>query len=157
MSMDKARIVKAVVAALEEELRRQLKGQQSAAEGATHAEARAETKWDTCGLEQSYLARGLAKQVESLALQVEELRSFVPSDFTGQPIGVGALVETEMNGEALVFFLLNCGGGTELDVDGREITVITPESPVGASLIGKRQAEVYSFRAGATGKIRRVA
>jgi len=152
--MDKRKIVKAVHTVLEEELRRQLAAQQTAADGATHAEARAETKWDTCGLEQSYLARGHAKQFETLARQAEELRIFVPPDFTGQPIGTGALIEAEMNGDALVFFLLNCGGGTELLVDGIEITVITPESPVGAAVIGKRQGETYSFRAGAEGKIR---
>ncbi len=147
--MDKTRILKAVIVELEEELRRQLKGQESAAEGATHAEARAETKWDTCGLEQSYLARGLARQVEMLAQQVEELRAFSPPDFLGKAIGVGALVETD----AALFFLLNGGGGTEVEVDGREVTVITPESPVGAALLDKKQGEVYSFRVGMEGKI----
>jgi hypothetical protein len=154
--MDKGRILEAVLAKLEEELRLQLRGQASAAEGATHAEARAETKWDTCGLEQSYLARGLAKQFETLAGQVEELRSFVPACFSGKPIGAGALVETAMDGEIFRFFLLHCGGGTELEVDGRAITVITPESPVGAALTGKKQGQNYSFRAGAAGEIRMV-
>jgi hypothetical protein len=151
--MDKKKILKAVIAELEEELRRQLKGQEMAAEGATHAEAKAETKWDTCGLEQSYLARGLAQQFEKLAGQVEELRSFVPGDFSGKPIGVGALIETETDGYTDLFFLLDCGGGTEVNVNDREITVITPESPVGAALKDKSSGEAYSFRAGMEGKI----
>jgi hypothetical protein len=154
--MDKQKILKAVQEALEQELRRQLAAQETAAAGATHVEAKAESKWDTCGLEQSYLARGHAKQFETLAGQVEELRSFIPSSFSGKPIGAGALAETEMDGETFLFFLLNCGGGTELEVDGREITVITPESPVGAALVGKRQGDAYSFRAGMAGKIRLV-
>jgi transcription elongation GreA/GreB family factor len=154
--MDKRKILRAVLEALEEEVRRQLSAQQTAADGATHAEARAETKWDTCGLEQSYLARGHARQFEALAKQAEELRAFVPPDYTGKPIAAGALVETEMDGETFLFFLLHCGGGIELFVDGREITVITPESPVGAALTGKRQGDAYSFRAGAEGKIQRV-
>ena len=154
--MNKPSILEAVLAKLEQELRVQLKGQASAAEGARHAEARAETKWDTCGLEQSYLARGLAKQFEALALHVEELRSFVPPDCTESIIETGALVETEMDGARSLFFLLKCGGGTEVEVEGREITVITPESPVGAALTGKKQGDSYSFRAGAAGKIRRV-
>ncbi|HEY5621264.1 MAG TPA: hypothetical protein VIR77_01550 [Pontiella sp.] len=154
--MDKKKLLKAVQEALEEELRRQLAAQQTAAAGATHVEARAETKWDTCGLEQSYLARGHAKQFEVLARQVEELRSYMPPCFSGKPIGPGALVETEMDGETLLFFLLHCGGGIEFDADGCKITVITPESPVGAALAGKEQGDVYSFRTGMTGKIRRV-
>lgn len=151
--MDKKKIFQAVFQALEEELRRQLKGQAMAAEGATHAEAKAETKWDTCGLEQSYLARGLANQIEELAVQFENLRSFVPRDYSGLPIGIGALIETETDGYKDLFFLLECGGGTEVEVDGREITVITPESPVGGSLVGKSEGDAYSFRAGMEGSI----
>ncbi|MDF7800259.1 hypothetical protein P4C99_12345 [Pontiellaceae bacterium B1224] len=151
--MDKKKILKAVFQALEEELRRQLKGQETAAEGATHAEAKAETKWDTCGLEQSYLARGLAKQFEKLAGQVDDLRTFKPADYAGRAIDVGALIETETDGFKDVFFLLYCGGGTEVEVDGREITVITPESPVGGALMGKAVGETYSFRPGMEGRI----
>ena len=151
--MNKKIILKAVITALEEELRRQLKGQATAAEGATHAEAKAETKWDTCGLEQSYLARGLAKQIEELVIQFEGLQSFVPPDFNGRPIGIGALIEAEMDGYKDQFFLLECGGGTEVEVDGREITVITPESPVGGVLVGKSVGDAYSFRAGMEGTI----
>ncbi len=151
--MDKTKILKAVIIELEEELRRKLAAQESAAAGATHVEAKAETKWDTCGLEQSYLARGHAQQFELLAQQVEDLRKFIPPGFSGRPVGVGALVETEMDGEKAVFFLLESGGGIELTAEGRNITVITPESPVGAALMNRNQDEVYSFRAGADGRI----
>jgi len=146
--MDKRKIMKAVLAALEEDLRLQLKGQEMAAEGATHTEAKAETKWDTCGLEQSYLARGLARQFEKLVAQVEDLRAFNPGNYSGKSIGVGALVATTSDGYDDFFILLECGGGTEVEVDGRIITVITPESPVGAALIGRRQGQSYSFREG---------
>ncbi len=151
--MNKKHICKAVVAKLEEDLRRQLAAQETAAAGATHTEAKAETKWDTCGLEQSYLARGHAQQFELLAKQVGELRAFVAADFSGKPIGVGALVETEMDGETMLFILLECGGGVEVTAENREITVITPESPVGAALLGRKQGAAYSFRAGMEGKI----
>ncbi len=154
--MDKLKILKAVIAELEEELRRKLAAQETAAAGATHIEAKAETKWDTCGLEQSYLARGHAQQFEWLAQQVEELRAFVPLSFSGAPVGPGALVETHMGGEKTLFILLHCGGGTEVWVEGREVLVITPESPVGAALQGKREGDTYSFRAGVEGTIVRV-
>jgi hypothetical protein len=151
--MNKPMILKAVLAELEEELRRLLAANEQASAGATDSEARAETKWDTCGLEASYLARGHAEQFRTLAAQVGNLRGFSPADFTGRPIGAGALVEVDSGGEAMLFFLLHCGGGIELVVEGHEVTVITPESPVGAALLGKRQGDTYSFRAGLSGKI----
>ena len=151
--MDKGRILNAVRSELEEDLRRQLAAQAAAAAGATHAEAKAETKWDTCGLEQSYLARGHAQQFEALAKQVEELRAFSAPDFSGKTVGAGALIKVEMGGERFFFILLNCGGGIEVTVDGHEIIVITPESPVGAALLDKKQDQTYSFRSGEEGKI----
>ena len=149
--MNKTKVLKAVIAALEEDLRRQLAANETASAGATHGEAKAETKWDTCGLEQSYLARGHAQQFEALVRQVEDLRSFFLPRLAGKPIGLGALVEAEMGGEKMLFFLLDSGGGLELDIDGREVTVITSESPVGAALMGKNVGETYSFRAGMEG------
>lgn len=149
-------ILKALLAELEEDLRRQLAANEQASAGATDSEARAETKWDTCGLEASYLARGHAQQFQALAADVHNLRSFVAPDYIGRSIGPGALVEVDAAGETLVFFLLHCGGGIELMVEDQEVTVITPESPVGSSLVDKSQGDTFSFRAGISWKILRV-
>ncbi len=154
--MNKAKILKALLAELDEELRRLLAANERASAGATNSESKAETKWDTCGLEASYLARGHAEQFKTLAAEVHNLRGFVAPDYTDHPIGVGALVEVDLGGEAMLFFLLHCGGGIDLMIDGREVTVITPESPVGAALIDKQQGDSFSFRAGSSGKILKV-
>lgn len=151
--MKKSTILQAVLAELDNDLHRLRAANEQASAGATHCESRAETKWDTCGLEASYLARGHAQQFKALAADVGELHAFTLPIFVDQPIGVGALVEVEQGGEAMLFFLLPCGGGVEVMVEGRDVTVITQESPVGAALLDKKQGEPYSFRAGSTGKI----
>ena len=151
--MKKQNILKAVLVEIEKDLARQLAANELASEGATHCEAKAESKWDTCGLEQSYLARGHAKQFANLVQQLEELRSFLLLNFTDKPIGVGALVVAEMAGEKMYFFILKCGGGIEVQEEGKEVTVITPESPVGAALMDKKEGDSYSFRAGMNGHI----
>ena len=89
--MNKPMILKALLAELEEELRRLMAANEQASAGATDSEARAETKWDTCGLESSYLARGHAQQFQALVADVENLRAFAAPDFSGRPIGVGRL------------------------------------------------------------------
>jgi hypothetical protein len=155
--MNKSTILKALITELEEELRRLLAANEEASAGATDSEARAETKWDTCGLEASYLARGHAEQFKTLAADVHNLRGFVAPDYTGRSIGVGALIEVDMGGDAMLFFLLHCGGGIDLMIEGREVTIITPESPVGAALLDKTQGDSFSFRAGVSGKIQAVA
>ncbi|MCF7817866.1 MAG: GreA/GreB family elongation factor [Kiritimatiellales bacterium] len=155
--IDKTMILKALIAELEEDLRRQLEANGQAAAGATDGEARAETKWDTCGLESSYLARGHAQLFQALAADVHNLRGFVAPDYANRSIGVGALVTVELGGDAMHFFLLHCGGGTDLVVEACEVTVITPESPVGSVLLDKRTGDSFSFRAGSSGKILDVA
>ena len=151
--MNKTTILQAVLEEMAKDLHRQQAANERASAGATSSEARAETKWDTCGLESSYLARGHAQQFEALAASVYELRAFPLPVLTGKSIEAGALVEVEQGGEAMLFFLLPCGGGIEVTVEGRDITVITPESPVGAALLDKEQGDTYSFRAGSTEKI----
>lgn len=151
--MGKTIILQALLAAMEENLRRHQAANKQSSADATDSEARAETKWDTSGLESSYLARGHAQHFQDLAAQVEELRAFTAPDFVSRPIGAGALVEVDLGGEAMLFFLLHCGGGMELTVEGREVTVITSESPVGAALLDKQPGDSFSFRAESSGKI----
>ncbi len=151
--MNKPALLHAIIAELENELRRQQAANAQASAGATDGEARAETKWDTCGLEASYLARGHALQFKALAADVHALRAFSIPVFSGQPIDSGALVEVELDKAKVLFFLLPCAGGTELHVEGRDVTVITPESPVGAALFQKKKGDKFSFRAGSSGKV----
>jgi hypothetical protein len=151
--MNKTALLRAVITELENDLRRQQAANRQASAGATDGEARAETKWDTCGLESSYLARGHAMQFKALAADLQELRTFMIPVYTGLPIGVGALVETELDKEKMLCFLLPCAGGTELVFEGQHVSVITPASPIGAALMDKKKGDRYSFRAGSSGKI----
>jgi hypothetical protein len=152
-SMNKTALLRAVIAELENDLIRQQAANKQASAGATDGEARAETKWDTCGLESSYLARGHALQFKALVAELDDLRTFMIPVFTGLPVGLGALIETELDKEKMLCFLLPCAGGTEVSFEGRNVSVITPSSPVGAALLDKKRGDKFSFRAGSTGKI----
>jgi hypothetical protein len=151
--MNKTALLRAVITELENDLHRQQDANKQASAGATDGEARAETKWDTCGLESSYLARGHAMQFKALAADVCELRAFAIPVFAGLPIGVGALIETELDKEKMLCFLLPCAGGIEVSFEGCTVSVITPASPIGAALLDKKQGDKFSFRAGSSGKI----
>jgi len=146
--MNKTSILPALITELESELRRQMAANERASDGATNSETRAETKWDTCGLELSYLARGYAQQCELLAESIVHFRNYTLPDFTNRPIASGALVTVDADGMLLLFFLAKYGGGIELIIDEKEVTVITPESPVGMALLDKQQGDVVGFRPG---------
>ena len=125
---------------------------QTAYETATHEENIAENKYDTLGLEASYLAAGQAKRVEEikqalLLCQNMPLRAY--DDQRG--IEVGALMGLEdENGRQQWLFLAPDAAGLKVDVVGQPVTVITPRSPLGKSLLGKFEGdEVEILVAGA--------
>jgi hypothetical protein len=151
--MNKTALLRAVIAELENDLHRQQQANKQASAGATDGEARAETKWDTCGLESSYLARGHALQFKALVADLETLRTFMIPVYASLPIGIGALIETELDKEKMLCFLLPCAGGIEVNFEGRSVSVITSSSPIGVALVGKKQGDKFSFRAGSAGKI----
>ncbi|WP_308908565.1 GreA/GreB family elongation factor [Pseudomonas canadensis] len=129
-----------------------LRAAQTAYETATHEENIAENKYDTLGLEASYLAAGQAKRVEeikqALALcQSMQLRAF--DDQRGIEIGALLGLEDE-NGRQQWLFLAPDAAGLKVDVVGQPVTVITPRSPLGKSLLGKFEGdEVEILVAGA--------
>ena len=135
-SVSKAALVRELRAALEAALDAARRAHTAAADGATNPESRAENSKDTRGLELSYLARGQAQRVAELEAAVTELGVFAPRAFGGgDAVGLGALVTADDDGEPRRLFLANHGGGIVLAGD---IQVITPASPLGRALLGKR-------------------
>lgn len=142
MKRTKAQLKAELVTILEGTLAGLERAHADARAGATHEEAKPENDKDTRALEQSYLARGQAMRIETLKAGLASLvvMALTPTD-TVKP---GALVEAEDDdGEALFYFVAPEGGGTKLK---DAVLVVTPLSPVGAALIGKREGDEVELR-----------
>ncbi|MCB9655055.1 MAG: hypothetical protein H6729_13095 [Deltaproteobacteria bacterium] len=139
----KAKVVAALRAATEEDLRKAAAVQREATAGAIHEEARSEGSKDTRAIEQQYLARGLAVRVEELREGLAALSSMSLVDFPpGSSIALSALVTlTSDEGEAQRYLLAPAEGGRKLTLDGKVIRIVTPKSPLGAALMGRRVEE----------------
>jgi transcription elongation GreA/GreB family factor len=122
-------------------------------EGATHEEAKPENDKDTRALEQSYLARGQAKRIEELRAGIAALEAMKVGAFPeGTAVALGAVVElSEESGDTTVL-VAPCGGGSKL-ANG-DVQVVTPQSPLGRGLLGKRQGDECEVVVG--GKTRRL-
>lgn len=118
---------------------------------ATHTEAtdeenKAEDKYDTRGLEASYLAHGQSKAAEETALALAQFQALVLRDFAAsEPIGLGALVTVDGSGR---YFIGPRAGGTEITLNGDTVLVITPQSPLGRQLLGRRQGDTVQLDVG---------
>ena len=147
--MNKRALIKKITAQLMADLESYVRAARAAHAEATHEQSRAENKYDTRGLEASYLARGQSKQateIEAAIAAFEKLNARSYSD--GEPIDLGALVELETAGEQTLYFIGPKAGGTEVTHQKREVLVITPQSPLGQQLIGRKQGDTLQLNIG---------
>ena len=141
-TVNKQILIRNIIARLATELELYQKAARSARSEATDEQSKAENKYDTRGLEASYLARGHSRQAAEIeqcikAFESLPVRAFSPSD----PIDLGALVELGGGGERTFYFIGPRAGGTEIRQGEQEVLVITPESPLGQQLMGKKQGD----------------
>jgi len=137
--IDKHAALREVRAALAAELAVMRKAAHDTRAAATHEESKPENDKDTRGLELAYLAGAQAERARELERIEALLDRMVVRDFSGEtPIALSALVELEHDdGASNLYFIAPHGGGLRPIVDGREVTVITPQSPIGRELLGK--------------------
>ena len=153
--MNKSILRQAVIEQLSLDLDTARRAAQSAYEAATHKENVAENKYDTLGLEASYLATGQARRMEEIrqALALYQQLTLRPyDDRTG--IGMGALITLEAeNGNRQWLFLGPEAAGLKLALDERPVTVITPRSPLGRSLLGRHEGDEVQVMAAGVSKV----
>ena len=96
--MNKRTIVNQIIEQLRIKAGLHLTAAKSAHAEATHEEAVAEDKYDTRGLEASYLAAGQARQMEETAAAIQAYASLFVKKFSpGDPVDLTALVTLEVN------------------------------------------------------------
>lgn len=118
-------------------------------DGAIHAESKAEDKYDTRGLEASYLAGAQARRASDMENAISLYKRLKARDFGPQvPIALTALVELEVDEKETLYFIGPEAGGMKIEQAGKTITVITPKSPIGKKLIGKFDDDEFDFSAG---------
>jgi transcription elongation GreA/GreB family factor len=125
------------------------------AEAANHPEAKPDSDKDTRKIELSYLAAGQAARASELETAIALLSSLQLRPFAeDEAVALGALVSLDVGGKKQRVFLCPAGGGEKLAADGGEVSVVTPQSPLGGGLLGKGVGETFELRV--AGQIREV-
>src|SRR5260221_308657 len=147
--MKKAQLIKQIVATLIANLDVLEKAARASHAEATHESSKAENKYDTRGLEAAYLAGGQARQAKEILDSIEVYETLTARDFKPRdPIDLTALVELNADGTTSTYFIGPKNGGLEIEKDGREVTVITPQSPLGQNLMGKKTGQRWTTKLG---------
>ncbi len=137
--MDKQKIHDAITSALLRRFETAQCAAEQAHDAATSKESIAENKYDTFGLEASYLAHGQSQRVVECE---QDWLSFSKSTISSDQDIIGLwcfvqLVSINESSNSKRFFISPCAGGLTVEYDGLSIFLVTPSSPVGKLLIGK--------------------
>lgn len=152
--MDKAKVQAALLAALRQELEAAMSAARAATAAATDPDSKAENKYDTRTLEASYIARGQALRVAELQAAVETFAAMGVREFSAtQAIAVGALIGVKSGDEISHYFMAPVAGGTEVNIDGAEVMIITHSSPLGQRLNGRKAGESVTLHTGAKAEV----
>lgn len=115
-----------------------------AKEGATPAEKREDAR---AAHQAGTLGKAQTRRAQQAMGEIDSLTTFRPGPLAAKaPIAVGAIVEIEDDetGEGRTFFLAPVGAGVTLTGPGGDgfLSVVTPISPVGKAVLGRRVGDV---------------
>ena len=141
-ALKKTALVQKIIQHLAAELEHFAQSARAAHAEATHEQSKAENKYDTRGLEASYLAHGQNRQAAETAQALQLFQHLEVRDFgADEAVELGALVGLERNDGRALYFVAPRAGGTEIVIGKREVLVITPHSPLGQQLVGRKKGE----------------
>ena len=148
-AIEKQHLIDQIICELTKRFEKLCQAAKATYDGAIHEESKAEDKYDTRGLEASYLAGAQARRASEMEEAISLYRNLKAKDFGEDvPIALTALVEVETNGKEALYFIGPEGGGIKLQAEDRDIVVITPKSPLGRRLIGKVANDEFDFSTG---------
>lgn len=152
--MDKAEFFQRLLTTLREEVRHAVDASKDAAEYATNEESRAESQWDTQGLEASYLAAGQAAQARQWAEAIEELQSEREDLLKPRKeVSLGALFSCDFGDSMEYYFFAGIAGGQIIKMENHEVTVITAQSPLASSLLGRKAGDSFELPNASIGQV----
>lgn len=145
--MNKTTLHQQLIACLEDDLQRAQQAAQTAYETATHEENISENKYDTLGLEASYLATGQARRAAAIRQTLAHCKQLVLRDFDPQRgIVLGALVElSDEQGGVQRLILAPEGAAMKVLHEDKSVQIIGPQSPLGQALLGKQVGDEISL------------
>ena len=140
--MNKRALVEKIIAQLAEEVESYARSARASQAEATDEQSKAENKYDTRGLEASYLAHGQSRQAAEMEEAIAQFHALPLREFgAGEAIDLGALVEVDRAGKTARYFIGPRAGGTEISHAGKTVLVITPQSPLGRQLMGAKAGD----------------
>jgi len=141
----KQRLVSEIILYLQDELEQTIQAANNAHNAATDDQSVAETQYDTLAIEASYLAEGQSRRVAEYQQALKAYQQLTLSECNEKSlIKLGSLVQLDKDETCHHWFFIGpYAGGFRTNIrtqtSEQQITVITPQSPMGMAMLGKQQ------------------
>lgn len=147
--MNKKALIQYITRQISDELTAITQAAKNTYDIATHEDNKPENKYDTRGLEASYLAGAQAKRVADMKEVLAIFENLPIKDFSNNSsIERTALVEVQHNDKVSFVLIMPKGGGQSVVFEGQAVQVITAESPLGQALMGRKVGDEIEVQTG---------
>jgi transcription elongation GreA/GreB family factor len=144
--MDKASLIKHILNELEIKLEAALAEAQSSKEAATHEESKPENKYDTRGLEATYIAQAQAKRAGQIKEDIYNI-SQVDLEQKNEKVSAGSLIKILYNKQNKeVFYFVLPSGGITIEAQSQIVKSLSVSSPLGQCLLNREEGDEAVFR-----------
>jgi transcription elongation GreA/GreB family factor len=146
--MNKKLLLEEVIGALQSTYENAREAAMRAYNTATDGENVAENKYDTLALEASYLAHGQAQRVTQCEADISAFKKLSVLNRSNYfSVRLGAFVELIDDQDKVKYFFLGpSAGGLKVTVCQKEVTIVTPGSPLGSALMDRQLNDEISVK-----------
>jgi len=143
MKPDRSKILTLIIDQLHLDLASLEQAVAIARDTATHADCLGASKYETMGLEASYLAQGQGTRLLEIEHSLEYFKRLLPVE-SSSTVALSSLVTLEDDqGDQQLLWLALEAGGLKVICDDLTVTVITPRSPLGGELTGRCVGDAF--------------
>ena len=134
--INKHQVIDMLILQLENSLNIAVQSATHAHQDATHEQSKAETQYDSLGIEMAYLAEGQSKRIESLRQDIQVLKD-TPFPNQREQVQLAHLVHLVDNqtDAPLWVFILPVAGGNKVKLNDVICQIVTPNAPIAKKLL----------------------
>lgn len=140
--VNKTHLKERLITMIKADIEKQLQSFESARQASIDAPGRMQSRYDTTGIESAWVADGLARALREKESNLKCLEAFHWTE-SNTYVSIGSIVKILSSDSPApeYFFVIPVLSGCELYENGLTITTLSPETPLGSALMGKKVRE----------------
>jgi len=144
-NINKADILVLIIKQLKSDITISAQAVEMARNTATHKDCLGSSKYETMGLEASYLAQGQGTRLLELERSLAYFKQLTLQPLKNIELGAYITLADEGNKQTYLWIAADAGG-LKINYHQEIITVITPKSPLGKAMLGKTMGDDFSLK-----------